>query len=58
MAKNSQMAPFNNPLVKDVLFSDEVIQGDHKISTGIDIDPKSNPLGESDSTIDLAVSRL
>lgn len=39
VAKNSQMAPFNNPLVKDVLFSDEVIQGEHKISTGIDIDP-------------------
>ncbi len=39
VAKNSQVAPFNSTLVKDVLFNDEVIQGERKISTGIDIEP-------------------
>lgn len=39
VAKNTQLAPFNMALVKEALFNDDVIQGDRKISTGVEFEP-------------------
>ena len=39
VAKNTQLVPFNVALVKEALFNDDVIQGDRKISTGVEFEP-------------------
>lgn len=38
-ARNSQVAPLNTPEAKAVIFSEEVVQGERKISTGLELDP-------------------
>lgn len=37
-ARNSQLAPLNTPEVKAAIFSEDVIQGERKISTGLELD--------------------
>jgi peptidyl-prolyl cis-trans isomerase D len=39
LQRNNQVDPLNKSAVKAVIFSDDVIQGDRKISSGIELDP-------------------
>lgn len=39
VGKNTKLAPFDAALVQAALFNDDVIQGDRKISTGIEVQP-------------------
>lgn len=39
VSKSNATAPINNPAVKAALFNEDVVQGEHKVSTGIEIEP-------------------